>query len=282
MKLRENIGLTLVELIMAVAILGIIASAATALLTTALQAHEMGTERSALYREGLLAMDRMSESIRMSTFVMIPNAHMPVRDILAVSGVVNDDGDYYFDDPLLPRIDEDVRFEMVADVAPGIAGYDDDGDGEIDEGSIFDDDEDGLIDEDWLDGIDNDGDGNIDEDLGYNGGSPGVTGMDDDGDGSVDEMNPFDDDEDGAMDEDLLNPIIFVYDGATRSLQQRIPATSEVINLAENVGFFQVTYEAPERIRLQLTLVSDHGESVAFSEYVYPRNVYQRNGKRVR
>ena len=40
---------------------------------------------------------------------------------------------------------------MNGDGAPGIAGFDDDGDGQIDEGDINDDDEDGNVDEDWLD-----------------------------------------------------------------------------------------------------------------------------------
>ena len=50
-------------------------------------------------------------------------------------------------------IDEDFGADMNADGAPGLAGVDDDGDGQIDEGNNNDDDEDGLIDEDWLDTV---------------------------------------------------------------------------------------------------------------------------------
>lgn len=50
-------------------------------------------------------------------------------------------------------IDEDPPGDLNNDNAPGIAGVDDDGDGQIDEGSDLDDDEDGSTDEDWYDPV---------------------------------------------------------------------------------------------------------------------------------
>ena len=42
---------------------------------------------------------------------------------------------------------------MNGDGAPGVRSFDDDGDGQIDEGSNADDDEDGAVDEDWIDAV---------------------------------------------------------------------------------------------------------------------------------
>ena len=183
MGVRGTEGRTLVELLGTISILGIISIAATALLSTTLQAYETGTDRSDLYREGMIAMERMTEGVRKSTYVLIPNAHSTIRDILAFSGSGNDDDDYYFDDPLFPRIDEDTKKDMTDDGQAGISGLDDDGDGLTDEGIKNDDDEDGRADEDPIDGIDNEGDGTMDADRG----DGTITGMDDDGDGQIDE-----------------------------------------------------------------------------------------------
>ncbi len=125
-KINEN-GLTLVELLVCIAILGIIATAAMPLLSTSLEAHGRGTSRAGLYQEGMLAMERMTHGVRRCTTLNIPNAHKPQRNLLAFSGSINDDNDYYFNDPLFPRIDEDPGEDMNADCKPGIKGYDDDG-----------------------------------------------------------------------------------------------------------------------------------------------------------
>ena len=58
--------------------------------------------------------------------------------------------------------------------------------------------------------------------------------------------------------------------------------TGETVDLSTRVTLFRVTWEAPERILVELTLTGDDGESVAFSEYVHPRNTLQKVGKRVR
>ena len=189
MKSRER-GLTLLELLLAVTGMAIISAAATFFLSSTLDVDLQSSSRSELYREGLAAMERMKEGVNRCTFLSIPNSHTTTRNILAFSGQINDDNDFYFGDPLFPRIDEDLNKDMDYNTLAGIGGVDDDGDGSIDEGMQRDDDEDGILDEDPVDGIDNDGDGNVDEDSGGDNmgdGTSGIKGMDDDGDGQVDE-----------------------------------------------------------------------------------------------
>lgn len=283
MRAAGEKGITLVELLLALAILGILAGAGTGLLSASVQVQGEEGARAALYQQGLQAMENITSAIRISTCVLVPNSHAPVRTILAFSGTVNDDGDFYFGDPLFPRIDEDMQQDMGFDGKPGISGMDDDGDGLVDEGLVNDDDEDGVADEDPLDGIDNDGDGLIDEDVDLDtnsDGKPGIAGTDDDGDGAVDEGAFADDDEDQAQNEDPLNPVIYSVPGGTSSLQVSTGGQTSVA--ADHVSFFQATWEAPERILVELTLTGGDGKSLSFSEYVCPRNARQKTGKRVR
>lgn len=298
MRHSDEKGFTLVEVIMAVAIMGIIATATTALVSSYLDAHAYAAAKSRLYREGLMAMERMTDGVRRCTFLAIPNANNPTRDILAFSGTINEDSDYYFGDPLFPRIDEDIDSDSNNDGKNGIAGIDDDGDGSIDEFSDVyigqDDDECGVnADEDRLDGEDNDGDGNIDEDLAADMNKdtkPGIAGMDDDGDGLVDEDaagqeglgDQEDDDEDGLTNEDSLNETIYTFDSGASTLTESVPYTGESVVLSTHVTFFEAYYGAPQRIRISLTLTGDDGESIDFVEAVYPRNTFQKTGKRVR
>ena len=292
MKLPCEKGLTVVELLVSFTIMGIIAVVATPLFSTCLDTYRVAYARSMLYHEGLLAMERMTGGVRRCTYLLIPNSHAPTRNILAISGFFNEDNDYYFDDPLFPRIDEDISSDMNDDFSSGIAGIDDDGDGSVDEGSRWDDDEDGSVDNDPIDGIDNQGNGNIDEDCGPDANhdsASGIAGIDDDGDGSVDEGSRWDDDEDGSVDEDPLNPLIYSFDSSTNTLLERFPDTGESVDLSTHVTSFQVTYiyDAPDPeniiilILIELTLTGDDGEVVMFSEYVYPRNTLQKTGKRV-
>jgi hypothetical protein len=202
-----------------------------------------------------------------------------VRDILAFSGYINNDNDFYFNDSLFPRIDEDPKKQMTDDAAGGIAGFDDDGDALTDEGDQNDDDEDGAVDEDPLDGTDNDGDGNIDEDTGDD---ANRAGMDDDADGAVDEGDSKDDDEDGDVNEDSLDPLIYSWNPATNTLTESMPYTGDSAVLSSHVTFFEARYQSPTNVRIRLTLEGDNGESIAFDEHVCPRNVLQKTGKRVR
>jgi hypothetical protein len=278
-------GITLLELLMAIAIMALVIPSATGLISSALQAQGRGTDRSALYQEGLLAMERIVKKVQVCTYLLIPNAHNTTRDLLAVSGFVNDDGDYYFGDSLFPRIDEDPGSDMTGDSAPGIKGVDDDGDGTTDGGGTGDDDEDGISDEDLLDGLDNDGDGLIDEDFrsdANNDSVPGIKGMDDDGDGSVDEGHFKDDDEDGSFEEDGLNALVYLFDSGAKTLTESKPGTSQSVVLSTHVTNFQVTSGITNCVLITLTLTADDGENVTFSEYVYPRNSLQKTGKRVR
>lgn len=284
MKKPSEQGLTLLELLLAIMGMAIISTAATFFLSSTLDIEVQSSSRSELYREGLFAMDKMKEGVRRSNFLLIPNAHSPVRNILAFSGMINEDNDFYFNDPLFPRIDEDPKKQMTDDDKSGIAGVDDDGDTLIDENDKNDDDEDGLTNEDQLDGIDNDGDGNVDEDTGDD---ANVAGMDDDADGSIDEGDEKDDDEDGVVNEDPLNSIIYFYDNGTNTLTESIPSMGESTDLSTHVTLFQVTYEAPDathgpRIQISLTITGEDGASIPFSEYVYHENTLQRVGKRVR
>jgi prepilin-type N-terminal cleavage/methylation domain-containing protein len=286
-------GFTLVELLIAIAILGLIAGAGTAMLSASLQAHEQGDARSGVYQEGLLVMERMTSGVRKTTIVVVPNGHSPTRNILAFSRLVNTDNDFYFGDPLFPRIDEDPD-DYFSFGCYGIKGVDEDGDGSFDEGSFKDEDEDGFYAEDLFDGLDNDGDGSIDEEVqkDYIGnGVPGILGIDDDGDGTVDEAphKPDDDDEDGLIDEEEILFAVYSYNSSTETLTEihshpfmGIYDPAPKVVLSTRVASFQVTYEAPERILIELTLKGDDGKSVTFSEYVCPRNTYQKTGKRVR
>jgi prepilin-type N-terminal cleavage/methylation domain-containing protein len=301
MRASGEKGLTLVEVVMAVAIMGMIAAGTTALISSYLDANAYATAKSQLYREGLMAMEHMIDGVKRCTFLAIPNAHNPTRDILAYSGTINEDKDYYFGDALFPRIDEDTKADSNEDGMHGIVGIDDDGDGDIDEWHASwqggDDDEDAFwdweVNEDPVDGIDNDGDGNIDEDVPAdmnNDTKPGISGMDDDGDTLVDENaaaqegigDAKDDDEDGLIDEDNFNETIYTFDSATNTLLASCPYTGESSVLSTHVTFFEAYYGAPERIRISLTLTGDDGETISFVEAVYPRNTFQKTGKRVR
>jgi len=284
MKRTDEKGLTLIELIIAIGILGLISAAAAPLLSSALQAHSFGESRSGLYQEGLLAMERMTGGVRRCTYLLVPNAHNTTRDILAFSGNYNDDDDYYFDDSLFPRIDEDMGADMDGNNAPGIALIDDDGNSLIDDGGTGDDDEDGLNDEDQLDGLDNDGDGNIDEDFSVDvrDGEPGIKNFDDDGDGSVDEGNFKDDDEDGSFEEDPLNAVVYELVSGTSTLTESIPHSGASVYLSTRVSNFQVVSGTSNCVLITLTLTDNDGKTVTFSEYVHPRNTYQKTGRRVR
>jgi prepilin-type N-terminal cleavage/methylation domain-containing protein len=288
MRRPNQNGLTLVELLVTIAIVGIIAGAAIPLLSASLDANNQGTSRSRLYHEGLLAMERMTSGVKRCTFLLIPNAHTKTRDILAFSGLTNDDGDYYFNDPLFPKIDEDPSGEMSKDDTAGILGVDDDGDGLVDE-HIFehgDDDEDEVLEEDPLNGEDDDGDGNIDEDVGHDSnddGSPGIAEMDDNGDGVVDNGDTaVDDDEDGVRNEDCINPVIYTFDSGTNTLKEQSIYQGTTTILSTHVTTFEAKYLSPADIRLRLVLQGDDGRTIELVDHVCPRNTLQKTGKRVR
>jgi len=284
-------GLTLVELLISLMILGILAAGASGLVRSVLQAREYNEERSALFREGLVAMERMTAGVRTCTYLLLPEGHAHTRNILAFSGRVNDDNDYYFDDPLFPRIDEDPPADMTDDGKPGILGIDDDNDTNVDEGDKKNDDEVGSWkDEDPFDGSDDDGDGSIDEDSPSdknNDGKPGLKGFDDDGDGSIDEGDKKDDDEDDFKDEDPLSPVVYTFDSNQGTLYETVPSLASTENICSNVKSFTAVYDPPDSygdptVTITLVVENGEGESFTFTQTVFPENLVQRCGKRVR
>lgn len=291
MRTNNEKGFTLVEMILAVTIMGIIAGATMPLLSAILNAHASVSARSSLYQEGMLIMERITSGLRKTTVVAVPNGHSTTRDILAFSRLVNSDNDFYFGDPLLPRIDEDPdNYYSVGSY--GIKGVDEDDDGQVDEGDVRDEDEDGLIDEDLLDGLDNDGDGTIDEEVSidYMGnGVSGIFGIDDDGDGTVDEELFEDDDEDGTIDEEEILFVVYVYNSSTNTLTEIHTDASTGINspapqvvLSTRVTKFEAIHQSPASIRIKLELTGEDGKDLMLDEEVYVRNVLQKTGKRVR
>lgn len=289
MSWRTRHGMTLVELTISIAILSLIALAAAALLSICLQAQTFGVAKSSLHQEGTLAMERMVQQIQMTSRVLVPNGQTPDRLQLVVSAGLNNDNDFYFDDPLFPRIDEDQDDDNDGDGAAGVKSLDDDGDSAVDEGNTEDNDEDGLSAEDPLNALDDDGDMSIDEDYAAdtNGdGAPGIAAMDDDGDGAIDEGDGGDDDEDGELGEDGLDPVIYSYDSNAGTLSEKVASGAPVV-LASRVESFQALYIAPDathdaRVALSLTLADADGARVSFTEEVYPRNTLQKWGRRVR
>ncbi|GAX59224.1 hypothetical protein SCALIN_C01_0155 [Candidatus Scalindua japonica] len=294
MRATDEKGFTLIELVLAITIMGIIAGTTVTLLSANLKAHNIASDRSGLHQEGLLTMERMTNGLRKTTVVAVPNGHSYTRDILAFSRLVNSDNDFYFGDPLFPRIDEDLSDDY-SWCGNGILGVDEDDDGQIDEGDWRDEDEDGLYNEDPLDGLDNDGDGSIDEGTmpdSNNDGKNGIIMIDDDGDGTVDEQqgdNVNDDDEDGATNEEDILFVVYVYNSATNTLTEihsdpdsGINSPAPQIVLSTQVTNFQAIYKSPGLIEIILQLTGEDGKVIDFDEHVYVRNVLQKNGKRVR
>ena len=133
MQRRRDRGFTLIELLIAVTIMAAIFVSVARLVAACLRVEEGGNGRGAAYEEGLLAMERMVSGVKACSHLYIPNSHNTTRDPLALSGGVNDDADSYFGDALFARCDEDASSDMTGDSFPGLAFYDDDGDGAIDE-----------------------------------------------------------------------------------------------------------------------------------------------------
>ena len=79
---------------------------------------------------------------------------------------------------------------------------------------------------------------------------------------------------------------MFEFDGASALTESR-PAEGSQIVLSTRVAAFEAVYEAADathhaRIEITLTLRDGDGETLTLREHVYPRNVDQRWGRRVR
>ena len=271
-------GLTLIELLIAVTLAGILIAGMQGLVAMALNAESNTRVRNESLQQGRFAMQLMVKSIRMTRRLMIPLGENPStayseseRDVLAVTldptldrdndgwADANNDKDYLDinnngsrDAGEPERIDEDVYFNNTNNFAPGIVGIDDNGDGIADNSGAatphHDNDEDGTIGEDPLNGIDDDNDGSIDEDFNEDmndDSAPGISGIDDDLDGGVDEGLAGDDDEDGTRNEDWFDIEVFFLNGTT--LMQRVPNINPIDGndfqenpIAENVSLLKV------------------------------------------
>jgi prepilin-type N-terminal cleavage/methylation domain-containing protein len=247
-------GFTLMELMIAVTLAGLVLAAMSGIVSTVLGTDDVVTERNRLQQDARFAMDRMVNTAGHTRKLLLPlpdnpntnwpenireqtiPASSPVGDSTFASAVLavtlpeyvdlNADGLADADDDGDGRIDEDLPNDIHHDFFPGIMLIDDDGDGSIDENpSLFwDDDEDGTYNEDPFGNIDNDGDGAFSEDPPSDinsDGCPGLCGVDDDQDGTIDGGNKDNDDEEGTGFEDAYDPIVFYLDGD--SLIERMP-----------------------------------------------------------
>lgn len=300
-------GFTLVELLVSLAIAGLLLTAMTGLVNTALETRTDTALRGDATQDARFAMQRMVTAVRGTNRLLLPLADSPktnwrenVREqtvpasppegdstlataVLAVALApdldINGDGVEDADNDKDGRVDEDPADDASNDLAPGIIGIDDDGDGAVDEGSIIpDDDEDAGDDEDPVNGVDDDDDGSIDEDAGHDNnedGESGIAGFDDDGDGSIDEDHQHDDDEDGTRDEDWIDVHAFYLRGS--DLVERRPNLNPADGtdfsehvIAEHVTRFRVERipDAGKRsllVDLTLELTEPGGDPVSLS-----------------
>jgi hypothetical protein len=263
---RSRDGLTLVELLVALVVIGACTASIAVLLMASYRTATRVSGREALLRSAEVVMARITAHLQQTDQTFLPNARRPSCPVLSVNLRLDNDGD--------GRIDEDPAGAGAG--AYGVPGQDDDGDGAVDEGAAGDNDEDGSIDEDPLNGQDDDGDGLIDEDFGPDAnadGSPGEVGIDDDGDEDVDEGDTNDDDEDGAVNEDGYDPVTYaVQDG---QLIETHPLDG-VNTIAEGVSEFTATLLVDEHgtklIEVTLELLDSNGNRVRLSTRVYPRS----------
>ncbi len=277
-------GFTLVEILAAVAISGILLSGLGGVISGALAARQDAGERNALARDARFAMERAVRAVSRTPRLLLPLADNPatnwrehVREqsippappegdstfataVLAVTQAwavdLDSDGFPDVDNDEDGLIDEDMRLDNHFDFAPGISGIDDDGDGQVDEGLDDDDDEDGVTNEDPLNGVDDDGDGSVDEDTDTDANGdlcPGYCGVDDDGDGQVDEGSAADDDEAGGNFEDWYDVVAFYLVGDT--LVERTPVPWNEDGLSAPTG---------EDVDGRDFIVSDVADNVSF------------------
>lgn len=247
-------GYTLVELLIAVAIASVLMLGLSGVAGQALQVHDAVREKNDLTRQTRFAMEQMVRTVSHSRLLLLPLDDKPasnwlenVREETVPPTTPTDDSTKYTavlavtlpayqdldrdgfadaDDDRDGRIDEDLPANKTYSQAPGIYLIDDDGDGQVDEGTAGDDDESSTVNDDPINGVDDDGDNNIDEDPPGDmaaDGCPGICGVDDDADGNVDEGSTQDDDEDGQQDEDWYNAVVFHLDNGILKLRTPVP-----------------------------------------------------------
>jgi prepilin-type N-terminal cleavage/methylation domain-containing protein len=293
-------GFTLIELMIAVTLAGLVLAAMSGIVNTVLGTDNVVAERNRLQQDARFAMDRIVSAAGHTRKLLLPlpdnpntnwpenireqtiPASSPVGDSTFASAVLavtlpeyvdlNADGLADADDDGDGRIDEDLPNDVHHDFLPGIMLIDDDGDGSIDENpsAFWDDDEDGTYNEDPFGDIDNDGDGAFSEDppSDNNGdGCPGLCGVDDDQDGTIDGGSNDNDDEEGTGFEDAYDPVVFYLDGD--SLIERMPVPWNADGISSPDGpvdgrdFVEsVIAEHVTHFRVERPLVSASGEQL--------------------
>lgn len=296
---RHDAGFTLLELLIAMALAGLLLAGIAGLVEQAGKSQGVVAERNRLNTEARLAMQRMVRAVSETRQLVLPMSDKPdtnwrenVREetvpasppegdsskataVLAVglSASINLDGDAFpdADNDRDGRLDEDFPADVAYDFDPGIHLIDDGGDGFVDEGFFADADDDeraNQSDEDPINGIDDDGDGPIDEDPGadMNGdGAPGAAGVDDDGDGDIDEGSTNDDDEDGSVDEDWLDAVVFFLQGDTLIERHPVPWDETANGFMSGRDFVESAIaEGVTLFRIERPLVSANGAQLIY------------------
>jgi prepilin-type N-terminal cleavage/methylation domain-containing protein len=225
-------GFTLVELLITLAIAGVVLVALSGVTHNVMMLWNSDRARTELLYQGNLAMDRMVTAVSHADRLLVPRADNPAtpqdeaqRPLLAVTidPLLDSDGDGFADadNDHDGRVDEDIPADNTFDYRPGIQNIDDDGDGSVDEGSALqDNDEDGQAGDDWLDDVDNDGDGATDEDIPADNDTLPIGASEVDNDG------------DGLFNDDWLDPVVFLVSSDGKSLIQRTP----VVNWPDGSG----------------------------------------------
>lgn len=317
MKLsRRQLGISLVELLITAALAALLLGGVQQLLSTGMETKAQINTRIDLNRQARFAIQRISVAVRRGRWLLVPMADNPLSDwnesirsqtipasppdgsstlatavlALSLSPLLDLDFDGFADsdNDRDEEVDEDPGGDVNNDLAPGIFGIDDDGDGSVDEqhtqstGPVNeDDDEDDFANENGWTGIDDDGDGNFNEDPKKDMNSdalPGIGGVDDDGDGTIDEGDKNDDDEDGLVNEDWLDTTVFYLSGGSLIERQPVPWDENADTLINGRDFiesviadkvFLLRFErlvssGDQLVEITLSL-SDQGETVSLS-----------------
>ena len=139
---RSEQGLSLVEVLLALAISAVLIAALGGVVGPTLTAWELAQRDNQLTREARFAVDRMTAAVRGTSLLVLPRADDPntaysesVRPVLAVAldptWDRDRDGFADADNDKDGRIDEDWGRDNNNDGQAGISGIDDDGDGRI-------------------------------------------------------------------------------------------------------------------------------------------------------
>src|SRR3972149_5884726 len=123
-------GVTLIELIIVILLVSIMAAGLSELLSIGLLSSRENRIKSELLDSANYAMNRIISAARETNSVLIPLNANAVRDILAISAMIDNDND--------GQTDEDGGGGIGNDGQPGLAGFDDDEDGSSDEDTLGD------------------------------------------------------------------------------------------------------------------------------------------------